>query len=153
LTATPGGDGPKVEYDIIELLGGGKLEASVRRFKCYALSDETIVCTKKSRYYADMNGYWYGISTSSLEYTREYNVTHIVFIMGDFGFVKVPMTVIDEFLKHTLTSKNPDGSVRHYHCYISHAPEPELYITTAIIPLTSELRATDGILALPHQVS
>lgn len=129
IESQPSDEGPKVEYDIIELLGGAKLEASIRRFKCYSLGDGSIVCIKKSRFYPDLNGYWYGISTSSLEHMREHHVTHVVFVMADFGFVNVPMSVIEEFLKHTLTSKNPDGTVRHYHLYISHSPEPELYIT------------------------
>jgi hypothetical protein len=125
----PGEEGPRVAYDIVELLGGGKLEASIRRFKCYSLADGTVVTIKKSRLYPDYGAYWYGISTSSLEHTKEHGVSHMVFIMGNFGFVKVPMALVEEFLKHTLTSKNPDGSVRHYHLYISHDPAPELYIT------------------------
>lgn len=129
ITSEPREEGPSMEYDIIELLGGGKLEASIRTFKCYSLNDGNIVYIKKSRYYPRSNNYWYGIGTPSLEYIKEYNVTHIVFIMGEFGFVKVPISLIHKFLENTLTSKNPDGSIRHYHCYISHSPEPELYIS------------------------
>ena len=129
IESEPSAEGPTVEYDIIELLGGGKLEASVRRFKCYSLVDGSVVTLKKSRFYPDNNAYWYGISNSSLEQIRAHSVSHMVFVMGDFGFAKVPMSVIDEFLKHTFTSKYPDGGVRHYHAYISHDPAPELYIT------------------------
>lgn len=66
-------------------------------------------------------------TTPALRYIREYGVTHVVFVMADPGFVKVPMPVIDEFLEHTNTSSNPDGTVRHYHCLISPGPEPELF--------------------------
>ena len=129
IESEPSDEGPRVEYDIIDLLGGGKLEASVRTFKCYSLTDGTIVYIKKSKYYPKSNNYWYGIGTASIEYIKEYNVTYIVFVMGEFGFVKVPISLISQFLKNPVTSKNADGSIRHYHCYISHDPEPELYIT------------------------
>lgn len=130
IVSEPSEEGPSFEYDIVELLGGGKLETSVRRFKCYKLEDGSIVHIKKSKLYPGKQCYWYGISAVSLDYIKEYKVTHMVFIMGDFGFVKVPMSTIHQFLQHTLTSKNPDGSIRHYHCYISTGPEPELYITS-----------------------
>ena len=53
--------------------------------------------------------------------------THVVFILGDSGFVVVPLDTINEYLKTTKVSKNPDGSIRHYHVLISNDLEPELY--------------------------
>lgn len=115
------------EYDIIELLGGGKLESSTGRFKCYRLNDETIVYIKKSKYYEKNDYYWYAITPKSLEYIREFGITHVVFIMGEFGFAKVPLSIVNEFLNDTGISKNTDGSIKHYHLLISHGPEPEMY--------------------------
>ncbi len=129
ITSEPREGGPSLEYDIIGQLGGGTLEASVRTFKCYSLTDGSVVHIKKSRYYPESNCYWYGISTPSLSNIERFRVSHIVFIMGTFGFVKVPIAVVHEFIQDTLCSKNPDGSIRHYHCYISHGPEPELFIS------------------------
>jgi len=115
------------EYDIIELLGGGRLEFTTGRFKCYRLNDETIVYIKKSKYYEKNDYYWYAITPQSLKYIKEYGVTHVVFIMGEFGFAKVPISIVKEFLNDTGVSKNADGSVKHYHLLVSHGPEPELY--------------------------
>jgi hypothetical protein len=126
IDSEPSEEGPSLEYDVIELLGGGQLKAAVRRFKCYTLLDGSVVYVKISKCYPS-NDYWYGIGTSSLEYIDEYDVTHIIFVMGDFGFVKVPISIVKDFLKNTATSKNPDGSIRHYHCFISGGPEPILY--------------------------
>ena len=127
LVSEPTEKGPASEYDIIELLGGGQLRASVRRFKCYRLQDSSVVYVKKSKYYASQDYYWYAITLASLEYIREYSITHVVFVMADFGFAKVPISLVNDFLKHTGTSKNPDGSLRHYHLLISHGPDPKLY--------------------------
>jgi len=119
--------GPASDYDIIELMGGGKLAETAGRFKCYAMSDGSVVHIKRSKLHSREQYYWYGITTAALGHIEEFKVTHIVFAMGEFGFAKVPMETIREYLSHTGTSKNPDGSVRHYHCLISHDPEPELY--------------------------
>jgi len=115
------------EYDIIELLGGGKLESSSGRFKCYRLEDKTIVCIKKSKLYEKNDYYWYAISPQSLEYLDECKVTHVVFVMGEFGFVKVPVSIVKDFLANTGVSKNTDGTIKHYHLMISNGPDPELF--------------------------
>lgn len=127
IISEPGEQGPSSGYDVIELLGGGKVEAVVRRFKCYRLTDDSVVYLKRSKLYARSDSYWYAITVPSLEHIKEYEVTHIVFVMDDFGFAKVPMGIVNEFLQNTGTSKNADGGIRHYHCLISHGPEPELY--------------------------
>jgi len=126
IESEPGEEEAKSEFDIIELLGGGKRKDTIQRFRCYILQNGEIIYIKKSKIHKDQY-YWYGISTSSLRYIDDYNVTHLVFVMGDFGFAKVPIHVVREFLKNTGTSKNSDGSIRHYHCLISNTPEPELY--------------------------
>lgn len=115
------------EYDIIELLGGGKLESSSGRFKCYKLNDESIVYIKKSKYYEKNDYYWYAITPAGLEYTDEFKITHVIFIMGEFGFVKVPVNIVKEFIANTGVSNNLDGSIKHFHLLISHGPKPELF--------------------------
>jgi hypothetical protein len=115
------------EFELVQTLGGGKLEARVGRFRCYRLDKGDIINIKRSKYHESNNYYWYGISTSSLKYVEEYSVTHIVFVMGEEGFVKIPMQLIQEFLDITKVSRNEDGSIRHFHCLISPGPNPELY--------------------------
>jgi hypothetical protein len=120
------------EYEIIELLGGGQLHFSSGRFKAYELKDKSIICIKKSKYHQNNNYYWYGIGQVALRYSRAAEITHIVFIMGDEGFVKVPFSIVEKFIKNTKTSQNPDGSVRHYHLVISPGPNPRLYYSASI---------------------
>ena len=119
--------GQTEEYDIIEILGGGKLESTVGRLKCYKLDEGSVIYVKKSKYYDKNDYYWYAITPQSLKYIEEHNVSYVVFIMGAFGFAKVPLSIVTEFLKNTGATKTPDGIVKHYHLLISHGPEPELY--------------------------
>lgn len=119
---------PSDNFDVIEILGGGSLHQSTGRFKCYALTDSSVVYIKNSRRYSNLQqAYWYGFGTASLRYIEEAGVTHIVLVMGDQGFAKLPTSLIQEYLQTTKTSQNPDGSVRHYHCMISEDPELRLY--------------------------
>lgn len=121
------------DFNIIEILGGGQLEASAKRFKCYRLEDNSIVHIKRSKYHEKNGYYWYGISLIALESINEYNVTHIIFVMGDEGFVKVPIDKVSQFLDVTKVSTNEDGTVRHYHCLISPGPNPELYWSNEVL--------------------
>ncbi len=127
LETEPSEKGPKDEYNIIEILGGGKIESTAGRFKCYKLDEGSVIYVKKSKYYDTNDYYWYAMTPKSLKYIEEYNVSYVVFVMGEFGFIKVPISIVKEFLKNTGDTKNSDGSVKHYHLLISHGPEPELY--------------------------
>ena len=115
------------EYEIIDLLGGEKVETSTPDFKCYRLQDGTIIYAKRSKYYTRHEYYWYGIQPRTLDKCAENKVTHIVFIMGDEGFAKVPIETVLQFVKITRFTKNDDGTVRHYHILISPGPDPKLY--------------------------
>lgn len=118
---------PETEYGIVELLGGGQLETRYRRFKSYRIFDGMTIHIKRSKFYINDNYYWYGVNASTLAHFDEFSVSHVVFVMGDEGRAVVPLDVVKEFVKHTKTSRNADGSIRHYHVLISSAPNPELY--------------------------
>lgn len=129
ITTQPDGDQNvrESDFDVVELLGGGELEASVRRFKVYRLKGGASIHIKKSRSYPPDEHYWYGVNVSALENLDQYNVSHVVFVLGDEGVVKVPTATLRGFIQHTGVSRNEDGSVRHYHVQISSPPDPEMY--------------------------
>ncbi len=122
----------ETDYELVELLGGGELEGSVRRFRCYKLADGSIIHMKRSKYHAKDNYYWYGISPSELGHCDEFGVSYLVFVMGEEGLVKVPVQTVKEFISNTQASRDQDGNVRHYHCLISPGPEPELYWSSQV---------------------
>ncbi len=115
------------DFDLIEHLGGGQVESSAGRFKCYKLSDNSVIYIKRSKFHQSKNYYWYGISSASLGYIEQYAVTHLIFVMGSEGFAKVPINIVQDFIQNAKVSRNPDGTIRHYHCLISPSPDPELY--------------------------
>ncbi len=119
--------GKSAEYDIIEILGGGKLESTSGRMKFYKLDSGDVIYIKKSKYYERQDYYWYAITPASIKSIEECKVTHVVFVMADFGFARVPIEVVKEFLKNTGDTKRSDGSIRHYHLLVSHDKNPELY--------------------------
>lgn len=114
-------------YNVVEQLGGGKLFSGEGRFDCYQLNDGRIVHIKRSKFHEKQNYYWYGINPNTLKQACEIGVTHFAFVLGDWGFVTVPIGIVQKFCQTTKTSVNPDGSIRHYHALISPEPEPELY--------------------------
>lgn len=115
------------EYDVIEQLGGGMLVGGEGRVKCYKLRDGDIVHVKKSKFHERNNYYWYGMSPISFESAKRVGTTHIIFVLGDWGFVVVPVKIIEQYFGHAKTSRNPDNSIRHYHLLISQEPDPKLF--------------------------
>ncbi|MFH1300940.1 MAG: hypothetical protein ABIK07_07735 [Planctomycetota bacterium] len=108
-------------YDVIEELGGGEVINS--RNKCFKLHDGRIVKVQFSKLHNRHQAYWYGIRPSTYEQAKDLGCNHFVFVMGDEGFVVVPLKTIDEYLETTYISKNPDGTIRHYHIHISPPPD------------------------------
>jgi hypothetical protein len=127
--ATPSSSSAAGEYDVVELLGGGDLTGTAGRFKSYRMRDGSVLHIKRSKYYPRHEYYWYGITPSELESSHELGVSHFVFILAEDGFARVPLETVERFVRTTRTTKNKDGSVRHYHCLISPPPEAILYFS------------------------
>ena len=116
--------------EIIEFFGGGKIIGKYRKAQFYELNNSRKITIRYSKAY-DKNGeivYWYGISPNSFEKYKEYNLSHIVFILGQEGLIELPIEILTEYITKTRTTKYPDGSIKHYHVYIYMKPEPILYI-------------------------
>ena len=67
--------------------------------------------------------FWYGITAVALKHFENENLTHLVFILGTEGIVKVPIDVVKKYLNTAGVSKNKDGSVKHWHVLISSGEE------------------------------
>jgi hypothetical protein len=114
-------------YNVVEQLGGGKLLAGQGRFVCYELGDGRIIHVKYSKFHEKQSYYWYCINPRTLEQAEQLQVTHLAFVLGDWGFTVVPMAIVKAFCERAATTLNPDGTVRHYHVLISPEPEPKMY--------------------------
>jgi len=128
-------------FDAVEELGGGELLNS--RLKVYKLSDGSVVKVQYSKLHEKHQAYWYGIKPSSYEAAKAEGCTHFLFVMGIDGFGKGPILKVEAYLESAYTTKNADGSVRHYHIHI--APPPDIvlkgYSNTDDIDLSSEFHS------------
>jgi hypothetical protein len=115
------------DYDVVEALGGGTLLSGQHGFTCYKLADNRVIHIKRSKFHEKQKYYWYGVNPSTLSQAHELGVTHIVLVLGQWGFATVPLGTVEEFCTCAKASLNADGSVRHYHVLISPEPEPEMY--------------------------
>lgn len=129
---TPEKGVPITEYDVVEMLGGGEVDSITGRFKYYRMEDGSVLHMKRSKYHERNDNYWYGVTPLVIDRCEEAGVTHLVFVMGGEGFVKVPLSTVKEFVEHTRYSTNEDGSVSHYHCLISPGPDAELYYSSEV---------------------
>jgi hypothetical protein len=111
-------------FDAIEQLGGGEVVSS--RNKCYRLHDGRIVKAQYSKFHDTKRAFWYGINPVAYQQVKSLGCTHFLFIIGDEGFVLLPLDIVDSYLQTANTSTYQDGSVRHYHVYISPAPNTAL---------------------------
>lgn len=125
------------DIDVIDHLGGGELEETKGKVRVYKLADHSLVYIKKSKFHDRHNYYWYGVSPRVLAVCEEKGVSHFVFVMGQEGFVKVPVEQVLSFIETTRFSRTPDGAPAHYHVLISPGPEPEMFYSqgTATVAL------------------
>lgn len=110
----------------IEALGGGTLVSGANRTHIFKLNSGEKVATKYSKPYED-GGYWFGITPSVLNKYDENNVSHVLFILGSEGVVKLPIAILKDYLNQANTTNNADGTIRHYHIFIKDDANPFLY--------------------------
>jgi hypothetical protein len=108
-------------FEVVEQLGGGEVFGG--RNKLYRLQDERVVKIKYSKLYERHQAFWYGINPSSYEQAKAAGCTHLVLVMGTYGFVVLPIETVDDFLETAYVTKNPDDTIRHYHVHVTPPPE------------------------------
>ena len=115
--------------EIIERLGGGNLSKKVGFINLFSLNDGGIVTTKYSKNYGK-DGFWFGITPPTVKKYKNEALTHLIFILADSGFVKVPIDILEDYLKNAFVSKKVDGSIKHYHIYIKIDKEKVILYTS-----------------------
>lgn len=113
----------------LEILGGGSFQKNIGNIKFYNLESGERVSIKYSKYYESDQSYWYGITPSTFENYRNENISHLAFILGSEGVVKLPFEILEEYLKITNKTLHPDGSIKHYHVFIKSGSPHKLYVS------------------------
>ena len=111
--------------EVIAELGGSVGTIPAGNFKIYRLPDGRIVNLKYSR--AHRKYYWFGVHASLLEGLKLAGGTHLVLVLGQYGFVTLPMEIVAQYISKAGSSLKPDGAVRHYHLLVSTSSSPELF--------------------------
>lgn len=112
--------------NVIEKLGLKK-SGSRRGFKWYSSESGEQFHIKYSSFSDKNNCYWYGITPESIEYCSEEGITHFCLIIGNEGCVILDLETMKNYAENAKTSSGEQGIIRHYHCFISPAPEGKLY--------------------------
>ena len=110
---------------VLDILGGSSVRVGSHRYQTHRLADGRIINVKYSRPHRDY--YWFGIHASLWNDCLKSGVTHMVFILGQHGFVMVPAAVVKDYLAEAGVSPKADGTVRHYHLLISKEPKLDLF--------------------------
>jgi hypothetical protein len=113
---------------VINSLGGGRIVDSIGQVKIYELNSGERVAVKYSREYPD-GGFWFSIRPNLMNIYREGKVTSLIFALGDGGLAKVPLSVVDEYLKEANASYGPDGSIKWYYVHIKRVPDLSMHRT------------------------
>ena len=106
----------------MSLLGDYIKTSNIGPIKFYIYENEDKIRLIYSKDYEN-RPFWYGITSVALKHFENENLTHVVFILGTEGIVKVPIDVVKKYLNTAGVSKNPDGSVKHWHVLISSGKE------------------------------
>ena len=109
--------------EAIEVLGGGKIIPNAGSIKFYELNNGEIISVKYSKFYASDSYYWYGITPSATDKYESQKITHLVFILGNQGLIKLPYGILKEYLVEASTTLNKDKTIRHFHILIKENPK------------------------------
>ena len=110
---------------VIEDLGGEVEQVGSGRFRIHKVGDGKVVNVKYSKRHGDY--YWYAIRTPLWADMSRAGATHVVFIVGQEGYLTVPIAVVDEYLRQANVTRAGDGTVHHYHLTISAEPKLEFF--------------------------
>jgi hypothetical protein len=110
---------------VLDLFGGEFERADNGRYQIHKVQNGKIINIKYSRLHKDY--YWFGIHASLWDACLKAGATDMIFILGQHGFVTVPLSILKDYLAEAGTSPKADGTVRHYHLLISKEPKLELF--------------------------
>jgi len=116
----------------LNLLGDYVGSSNVGQIKYYKYENGDKVRLIFSKDYPDNKPFWYGITNTALKSFKQEGLTHVVFILGvTEGIVKVPLHILEKYFETAKVSKNPDGSIKHWHVLITSGEKHILYTNKA----------------------
>jgi len=115
-----------------------KLKGNRRGFRYYVSPTNKSYHIKYSKFYEKNTSYWYGVTPENLELYTELGVDSVVFITGNEGAVVISVETLNRYVQSAKTTTFPDGSIRHYHFFISQGPLPSPFQYQSDLSFESE---------------
>jgi hypothetical protein len=131
---------PDKSEPIITTLPSEAARPSSTIYDAIERTDGRIIKVQYSKFHESHQTYWFGISPRPYQTAKELGISEFIFVLGEEGFVVVSTNDVDRYLESAYQTKNSDGSIRHYHMYISPAPDVFLKAFTT----GSDIEVKDG---------
>jgi hypothetical protein len=117
-------------YNVLQSLEA-EIAFSQKGLKCFNLPNGEKTMIKTSKYYELEKIYWYAVTPSSIEFMKKNEVQYYIFVLGEQGFIKVPLQLLEQYLEKASTTDNPDGSIKHFNIKVTPPPSPSLSCKSA----------------------
>lgn len=131
----------------LELIGDCTVKYNKRSIKIYSTEDNESFLIKSSKLYKSGISYWFGITPSSLNVSKDQNVNYFCFILGYEGIIKLPINILNEYVETADSSSYKDkDEIKHYHIRIKFDTEIILYNSKKEIIITEYLLYDESII-------
>lgn len=115
------------DINALEMLGGYKKSETINRIQLFYLVNHEKVVVKYSKISSDGKKYWFGITPNAIKVYKSERISHITFILGYEGIVKLPIEILYKYIQEANVTKNKDGGIKRYHINISFSSDLLLY--------------------------
>ncbi|WJS96992.1 HNH endonuclease [Flavobacterium johnsoniae] len=136
----------------LELIGNCNLIYNKKSIKIYSTKDNESFLIKFSKLYEDGISYWFGITPKSIKTSKEQNVDFFCFTLGYEGIIKLPVKILNEYIKTAdFSFNNLKNEIKHYHIRIKFDTEIILYNSRKEIIITDYLLYDENLINIDLQ--
>ncbi|PEN50365.1 HNH endonuclease [Bacillus wiedmannii] len=115
------------DINALEMLGGYKKSETIKRIQFFYLVNHEKVVVKYSKISADGKKYWFGITPNAIKLYKSEKSSHIIFILGYEGIVKLPIEILYKYIQKANVTKKENGEIKRHHINISFSSDLCLY--------------------------
>lgn len=115
------------DMNALEMLGGYKKSETINRIQFFYLVNNEKVVVKYSKISSDGKKYWFGITPNAIKLYKSEKISHIIFILGYEGIVKLPIEILYKYIQKANVTKKENGEIKRHHINISFSSDLCLY--------------------------
>ncbi|MDE5052475.1 HNH endonuclease [Niallia taxi] len=116
------------DINALGMLGGIKRYKEFKKILIYQLNNNEKVVIKYSKLYSNGTLYWFGVTPNAIELYKTNGISHIVFILGYEGIIKLPIKILYRYIKNAnITLNKENGNIKRHHINIKFESKLTLY--------------------------